>query len=596
MHSFVEMWIFFRCLGRQKLELHSARTGFMFSQSSLKTNRIAHLVWIQATNGADQWRLVKVQRSTLSGQKRNKADSNGFRVTLNLTLKQKSITGMWILTLNVFLLQSFPQSTDNMQIQLRNNSLPLLLQVGAYLLRPDIHKQLLQQHGYSDNVGDAVDEVTVRLFAAQHPAPLTPNHTQPLYRNQLLSPVAIFSLIALLQTFIGQSSGPTRHVRREMLRQVGLDKFRQRVDVLHEQLVDQLTASPPNSTKIKNRNATLSRTVHSLHLRPLSLITNVQLHQELPFNRSLLQHWNRTAYPIVQIRLLNFTHSDDRMRTSINNQLRHASRGASLQYLMDPLPKAARFTVQQWTQLVDDWAQPFNALRTHRRLFHNLDGSQRSTLFVEMRGYLHLHSPPSLAGVHVLRLPYSSPAYSLYLFGGVDPLGQSAPDLHERLRTLNASEWRRVLHDTRHRPPVYAQVRLPRFRLDSGPMEMHSWMSHNMDIWHPFHCEYVNFRGLLNDSRPLCLHDWAHWARLSLNELGSGRMDSADFFGDQPQAPGILQQITFDRPFVVLLRNEMLKLTILIGSLNRLWKANCVDLRKRYMSFYETRTCHLLPS
>jgi serine protease inhibitor len=437
----------------------------------------------------------------------------------------------------------------------RNNSLPIWLKAGAFLLRPEVHQQLITQHGYLNNTSLALDQLSLRLFALQHPPPIDRNHSQPLYSNQMISPVAMFTAIVMLHTFTGSSTPVSRHVRRETLRQFDLDEFRQRLLPMHRQLSRDLSFNRPQWQSV------------CLHSQAL-------LHSSLPLNHSFLTSVRPSFAPLLHTQITNLTtyrrstskrHVPPDPLDSLCSTFVRDSSGSSVPN------RNSRFLLHQWIQMQDRWSHPFNALFTHRHLFHNLDGSSRSMLFMELRAYVHLHTFAELSNGHVLRLPYASGACALYLIGGSDSSGASMSNVHEQVRSLSAITFGRILTQIAESRPSYAQVRLPRFQLRPDSLSMSEWLPKVTQITHPFHCDYVNFRALLNESRSLCLFDWTHRTRLSIDELGSGRPEVAGFYGDQHQNPSdVVKQVTFDRPFVVVVRNERLKATVMIGSVNHL--------------------------
>lgn len=440
-----------------------------------------------------------------------------------------------------------------------NNSLPVWLKAGAFLLRSEVHQQLVNQYGYSNNTSLALDQLSLQLFAMQHPAATDRNHSQPLYSNQLVSPLAMFSALVMLHTFAGSSTPSARHVRRETLRRFGLDEFRQQLHEMHRQLNRDLSGNPKQ-------------------WRSVCIHSHVRLHSQLPLNRTFLERARRTFEPLLHIKSDNLTaivRQPSKRNEFSDEQVADSLCAAFVRDSVATVKVApsSRFLLDQWIQMQDQWSLPFNALHTHRHVFQNIDGTKRSTLFMELRAYMHLQSLQQLipdSDGHVLRLPYSSGAYAIYLIGGTNSNGVTMSGVHEKVRLLNATTLHYFLQRTSTSNPIYAQVRLPRFRLQSTEsISMDRWVADRAQITHPFNCDYVNFRSILTQSRPLCLYEWTHRARLSVDELGSGRPEVAGYYGDAHQEPAdLIKQITFDRPFVVLVRNEPLQATLLIGSVN----------------------------
>lgn len=441
-----------------------------------------------------------------------------------------------------------------------NQTVPMWLRASMLLLRPDTHQQLASQRGYLNNTTLALDHVSHRLFHFQHPPAIDRQHSQPIYRNQLISPLALFTSVVMLHSFIGQSAPSARHVRRELLRRFDLDPFRQQLLVMHFKLA--------NHFRVQLKQFNRSLCIHSL----------ARLSSDLPLNQTFLNTFQTSFEPLLHVDVCNST-VKVKQSNWFSKQASQSSTGLCSAFIRNNVKhlnhlNEGKFVTHQWIQMQDQWIEPFNPLYTHRRVFHNLDGSQSNILFMERKAYQQLITPEHLSGVHLFRLPYTSNEYALYLFGGSDRQGHAATDLHEQMRSLTASTWRQMLEQAAQSAPIYSHIRLPRFYLQFDSISMHEWLPTVAQITHPFNCDYVNFRSLLNRSRALCLFYWTHQASFSIDELGSGHSEYSElagFYGDQHQNDSqLIKQVDFDRPFVFLIRNEILHVNVLIGSINRL--------------------------
>ncbi len=245
---------------------------------------------------------------------------------------------------------------------------------------------------------------------------------------------------------------------------------------------------------------------------------------------------------------------DETGRTAVNRFVEENTRGMIREFLKEP--QRIDLGILNTTYFKGTWKQKFDEKHTAKAKFHNLDGSSSKTNFMTLTDVISYTYSNDATTV---LLPYAGERYSMTLImpdedrevndfiDGID--GKLINDISVRLR------------------PGKVELKLPKFEQES-----------NRDIIKTLQemgLHRTCFPGIMNASDdPLELRVFQHAVKITVDEKGTegGAASLGGFIATSVPNPDAMpiEYISFDRPFVYVIRDNISGTLLFIGAVTSL--------------------------
>jgi serpin B len=240
---------------------------------------------------------------------------------------------------------------------------------------------------------------------------------------------------------------------------------------------------------------------------------------------------------------VDFRRAPEAARHAINAWVAAQTAGP-IQHLMSPGSIAVRtaLVLANAMYLKARWSNPFVTASTEPGTFFMASGARVSAPFMSQ-----IQSPMRYSaghGFHAIELPYRSSTLSLLV---VIPSAGTLPGFERRLTTASVSRTAASLR------PSLVDLRMPRFHLIAHT-ELDAILSAlGMPI---AFSPQADFSGITTQT-PLAILAVEHGADLTVDEAGTVAAAATGIsVAPTAAAPGLVVQLTLDRPFVLFIRDD----------------------------------------
>jgi serine protease inhibitor len=283
----------------------------------------------------------------------------------------------------------------------------------------------------------------------------------------------------------------------------------------------------------------------------LRMANGLWQHEGVAFSRDFLRR-NQRFYQAT-VRSLDFAAPGS--VDVINQWVSEHTEGRIPRLLEQISPRSVLFLINA-TYFKGDWTQPFDPRLTRTMPFHLAGGGQQDMPMMHMEGpFQHYQGQ----GFQAVRLPYGKEGLmAMYLF--LPDLGSDLKTFHEQLTYDNWEQWLAGFSQKRGR------LAIPRFRLDFKVQLNRTLQELGMAI--AFDANRADFSGMrpVSPGANLSISEVIHQSFLLVNEKGTEAAAATSVGMRLTSAPMYQFNFIADRPFFLVIRDEMTGAMLFMGS------------------------------
>jgi serpin B len=243
--------------------------------------------------------------------------------------------------------------------------------------------------------------------------------------------------------------------------------------------------------------------------------------------------------------------SDPGAADTINGWIGEATEGKIEKMIAGPIGDQVVMYLINAVYFKGEWTDPFDPSQTYPADFYRADGS---TVQVDMMRASANYAFAQEETFSAVRIPYGVGTMAMYAV-----LPAEGMDLDDLVGSLDESTYRTLRDAVQGRGSL--DLHLPRFEIRYGTESIKPHLI-EMEMELPF-TEGADFSGIRDY---LMISDVLHQAVIEVNEEGSEAAAATVVEMVESAAPGQLQQMVFDRPFLFMIIEEETDTLLFLGT------------------------------
>ncbi|MGH2450208.1 MAG: serpin family protein, partial [Candidatus Limnocylindria bacterium] len=256
------------------------------------------------------------------------------------------------------------------------------------------------------------------------------------------------------------------------------------------------------------------------------------------------------AYYGAGLHLVDYIEAREEARSAINDWVAERTRERIPELIPEGvLDELTRLVLTNAIYLKARWAHPFAEGGTSPGAFHHLDGSETQAQLMSLNAKLRYGQG---SGYQVVELPYVGGLSMVVVVPDADEFGAFE-------QSLDGARMREVV-DALRETQVY--LALPRFEFRSQRMLKAPLEALGMPI---AFTDDADFSGMSPQGKDLLIQEVVHEAFISVDEEGTEAAAATAVVFGLTSAPLVSVQLTVDRPFLFLIRDDETGAVLFLG-------------------------------